>query len=102
DFEGKEAHEYQPSKKLHPEIAAGKPRAARLASAAQQEIADDGDVEVPANGLIAMAAARARPKNAFFKRQAIDAHVEQTAHDGAEHEDSDEQEHQHGDHFTGW
>ena len=77
---------------LDQEIADREPRPAGAAAAAQQPVAEERHVVVPADRLEAMAAARARPEDALFEGHAVDADVEEAADDGAEQDQAQEPE----------
>src|SRR5438132_3322599 len=95
DFQIKEPGEAKARKELDKKIATRESRAADTAAAAQEQIAEQGNVVIPTNGLEAMAAARSRPDDAFLQRQPVDADIQQAAHDRAEHEQVQQQEYEH-------
>src|SRR4030095_13964097 len=70
---------------------------ARSASASKKGPAENGHVLIPAQGAIARRAMRCRPRDRFFAREAVDAHVEKTA----DHETKAEQKDSGGNHQRG-
>src|SRR5262249_34453797 len=82
-LEIEQGNEAERGGQLDDEIANGKGGAAGAAAAAQPEIAHERQIVVPADALIAIAAARARPEHALFDRQARNGYVEKAAEEGA-------------------
>lgn len=90
NFAVEQANKTQAGEQFHKKISNRKGGAAIPASAPKNPVTDKRQIVINPDGLVAMAAARPRPNQAFFVRQPINANIDEAPPGGAEQKYRDE------------